>query len=412
MGLPLALVARTRGHSVVGVESDARRHSQIKNAAVPDLEDVFTSALRRDPLTVTKEFNAVKDADVVVVCVPTPVDHDHQPDITILKDVCVEIAKNLQKGKLIVIESTVNPGTADEVLIPLMEEHSGLKAGVDFGIAHCPERINPGDSKWPVEKIPRVIGATTKEALVEASEFYRSILNASVHEMGSVREAEAVKMVENSFRDVNIAFVNELAMSFNKLNIDVTNVLKGASTKPFGFMLHLPGCGVGGHCIPVDPYYLIRYAKKNGFNHKFLALAREINNGMPEFTIELLEKELAKKGKDLRGSRVALLGLSYKANVSDLRESPALEIAHMLVSRGAELRTFDPYIRERSTAASLSDALKSADAIVVATAHGAFCSLTPAVLKQYGISIVIDGRNCLDKEAFTDSGIVYRGIGR
>lgn len=412
VGLPLALLARTRGHEVTGIDSDPRKRAGIRTASVPDLEDKFLSALRRDPLRVVGEFAPVAASNIIVICVPTPVDHEHMPDISILKSVCVSVARHLRKGQLIILESTVHPGTVEEILIPLIEANSELKAGDDFGIAHCPERINPGDTLWPVEKIPRVVGATTAAARKEAADFYHSILNASVHEMDTVREAEAVKMVENSFRDINIAFVNELAMSFTKLNIDVVNVLRGASTKPFGFMLHLPGCGVGGHCIPVDPYYLIRYAKENGFTHKFLSLAREINNGMPHFTIELLEKELAQKGKELNGAKIALLGLSYKANVSDLRESPALEIAQLLVDRGAEVRSFDPYIRERSTAATMREALNAADAAVIATAHSAFTNLRPASFKNYGVNIVIDGRNCLSKEDFISSDIVYRGIGR
>jgi nucleotide sugar dehydrogenase len=297
-------------------------------------------------------------------------------------------------------------------VIPILEEKSGLKAGKDFGIAHCPERVNPGDRYWPVRRIPRVIGATSQKALEEASEFYRSILDALVYEMKSIREAEAVKVVENSFRDINIAFVNELAMSFTKLNIDVVNVLEGAATKPFGFMLHYPGAGVGGHCIPVDPYYLIRYAKKNGFTHRFLSLARDINEHMPEFTVEMLELGLKEKGKDIKGAKVALLGISYKANISDLRESPSFEIEHILKERGAEVRAFDPYVGEHSSVKTLKEALKDADAAIVATAHKDFIALPPSVFVKAGVDVVIDGRNCLNKDALEVAGITYRGIGR
>ncbi len=412
VGLPLALLARDRGYTVHGIDVDPRKRAQIRNADIPDLDEVFTASLRRQPFVPQSNFSSIKDADMVIICVPTPVDHDHTPDLSILKSACESVAREMHKGQLIISESTVNPGTAEEVLIPAMEKISGLTAGVDFGFVHCPERINPGDTRWPIEKIPRVIGATTKEARDQAATFYTSILRAPVHLMQNIKEAEAVKMVENSFRDINIAFVNELAMSFTKLNIDVLHVLQGAATKPFAFMMHTPGCGVGGHCIPVDPYYLIGYAKKNGFTHKFLSLAREINNGMPTFTVQLLEEELRKKGKDISEATVALLGLSYKANVSDLRESPALEIAKILTNRAAKMRSFDPFIHEHSTALTVSEALRGADAVVIATAHDVFTSLSPAILKEYGIKVVIDGRNCLSKEGFEEAGVAYRGIGR
>jgi len=248
---------------------------------------------------------------------------------------------------------------------------------------------------------------------VRASEFYRSILDALVYEMGSLREAEAVKVVENSFRDINIAFVNELAMSFTKLNIDVMNVLEGASTKPFGFMMHSPGVGVGGHCNPVDPYYLIRYAHKNGFTHKFLSLARDINERMPDFTANLVETSLKEHDIDIDGAVVAVLGVSYKANISDLRESPSFELIHALKERGAIVRVFDPHTPEEySTVSSLEEALDGADACVVATAHREFSTLTPQMFIKQGVTTVIDGRNCLPKQKFVASGITYRGIGR
>jgi nucleotide sugar dehydrogenase len=412
VGLPLALLARSRGHTVSGIDLDSKKRAQIKKGAVPDLDERSLKELRKGALSVFQDFSAVKSADVVIICVPTPVTHEYIPDLTPLKNACASVAKYMRPGQLIVSESTVHPGTAEEILIPLMENISGLKAGRDFGFAHCPERVNPGDEAWPVEKIPRVVGATTLHALKEAASFYRSIIGANVHEMSTIREAEAVKMVENSFRDINIAFVNELAMSFDKLGIDVTHVLTGASTKPFGFMLHSPGCGVGGHCIPVDPYYLIRYAKQNGFTHRFLSLAREINNHMPHFTVAMLEDELNKKELSLNGSTIALLGLSYKANVSDLRESPAFEIEKILKEKGAVVRTFDPTSLEQSSAKTLREALDRADAAVIATAHDLFKSLTPSSFLAHDVRIVVDGRNCLNNERFARSAVAYRGIGR
>jgi nucleotide sugar dehydrogenase len=412
VGLPLAILARDKGHIVSGIDISTKRRLQIRTASVPDLEPHFTESLSRKLLPVSGSFDAVKTADIVIICVPTPVDHDHNPDLTPVTDACAGIAPFLKAGQTVVLESTVHPGTCEEIVIPILEKGSGLKAGRDFGIAHCPERINPGDAYWSVGRIPRVIGAINKKTLKVASEFYRSILDALVYEMGSLREAEAVKVVENSFRDINIAFVNELAMSFTKLNIDVVNVLEGAATKPFGFMLHTPGCGVGGHCIPVDPYYLIRYASQNGFSHQFLSLARNINESMPQFTVDLVQKSLREHEKPLRGSVVTLLGVSYKANISDLRESPSFEIEKELKDRGAVVRIYDPYAPEHSTAHSLADALYGADAAIVATGHKEFSELPPEAFTEHGVRIVVDGRNCLNKDAYRAAGVTYRGIGR
>ena len=412
VGLPLAILAREHGHAVSGIDISDKRRALIKTANVPDLEDAQVDALRKKPLSVAGDFSAVGSADIVVVCVPTPVDSDHNPDLSPVIGACEGIAAHLKRGQLVVLESTVHPGTCEEIMIPILEKNSGLKAGRDFGVAHCPERINPGDKYWSVSRIPRVIGAIDKKTLVRASAFYRSILDALVYEMGSLREAEAVKVVENSFRDINIAFVNELAMSFTKLGIDVANVREGAATKPFGFMLHYPGAGVGGHCIPVDPYYLIRYAHQNGCSHKFLELARAINEQMPEFTVLQVEKALEQNDLELDGATVALLGVSYKANISDLRESPSFEIIRALRAKGAVVRIYDPHAPEHSNVATLEEALDGADTCVIATAHREFKTLTPDIFIKNGVRAVVDGRNCLPKAQFLSSGLTYRGIGR
>lgn len=412
VGLPLLLLSQRKGYAIGGIDVDTKKLERIKAGSVPDLDHGLEAELHKKPLNLSDRFSIITDHEIVIICVPTPVDESHVPDLTLLREACRSIGKNMTEGQLIILESTVHPGTSEEIVIPILEKESGLKSGIDFDFAHCPERINPGDTNWPINKIPRVIGGTTDEARSRAAEFYRSILGAHIHEMHTIREAEAVKMVENSFRDVNIAFVNELAMSFDMLGIDVTHVLEGAATKPFGFMLHHPGAGVGGHCIPVDPYYLIRYAKENGFTHRFLSLAREINNGMPEFTVHILEQELQEKKIPLKGATIALLGLSYKANISDLRESPAYEIWHELEAKGATVHVFDPYAKGESNVASLEDALDGASGAIIATAHKEFTSQSPRDFLKHDIQIVIDGRNCLDKESFIESDIAYRGIGR
>ncbi|MEP7162643.1 MAG: nucleotide sugar dehydrogenase, partial [Candidatus Moraniibacteriota bacterium] len=261
--------------------------------------------------------------------------------------------------------------------------------------------------------IPRVVGSFGATGLEKAIAFYRSIVDGEIRPMRSIREAEAVKIVENSFRDINIAFVNELARSFDILGIDTKDVIQGAATKPFAFMAHYPSCGVGGHCIPVDPYYLIERAKKSGFDHKFLKIAREINNSMPSYTVELLQDALNEIKEPLNGSIVGVLGLAYKANIDDLRESPALEIIEELKKHKAVIKTFDPHVIKLSSEASLETLLAGATALVLATDHREFKEgITPDILKENGIRVIIDGKNCLDKQAFEKAGIIYKGIGR
>jgi nucleotide sugar dehydrogenase len=230
--------------------------------------------------------------------------------------------------------------------------------------------------------------------------------------MRSLKEAEAVKMVENAFRDVNIAFVNELAMSFDRAGIDLLRVIRGASSKPFAYLPHYPGAGVGGHCIPVDPYYLIRYGEKNGFEHRFLKTARAINDKMPLYAVSLVARALRKRRKHLARSSVALLGLAYKRDVPDERESPAHKIREHLEKRGAVVRSFDPFIPEKSSVSSLDEAMEGSDAVLIATDHSLFRALTPFHFMRAGVDIIVDGRNCLRKEDFDRSGILYSGIGR
>jgi nucleotide sugar dehydrogenase len=344
--------------------------------------------------------------------VPTPVKDRYQPDLSILINAVKSVAKNLQHrkdGTLVIIESTINPGVCDEIVIPLLASESGLKVNEGFFVAHCPERINPGDKQWNVANIPRVVGGSNEHSLQQTVAFYKSIIDAAVEPMASLKEAEAVKIVENSFRDVNIAFVNELAMSFTKLDINIMNVIRGASTKPFAFMAHYPSVGVGGHCIPVDPYYLIEYARDFGFEHEFLKLARNINNNMPRFTVDRLMDGLNEAGMALKNSKVVVLGLSYKANVADDRESPAYVLIDILKSKGATVTTFDPYVPAKSSAKSLEAALHEQDAIVLTTNHAAFADILTKPLEN--IKVLVDGKNMLTRTAVEAAGIIYRGIG-
>jgi nucleotide sugar dehydrogenase len=408
VGLPLALRTADKGYITYGVDLDIVKIKKIKMKQDPIGEPYINEKLQNTNLRVTDSVSDASDSNIFIICVPTPVKNDYQPDLGPLKRAIESIANYLKKGDLLIIESTINPGVCDEVVIPHIEKLSGLAVNKDFYVSHCPERINPGDTKWNVTNIPRVLGSSGAEGLKITTKFYESIIDAPIMQMGSIKEAEACKVVENSFRDVNIAFVNELAKSFTALGINVKNVIDGAATKPFAFMAHYPSIGVGGHCIPVDPYYLIEYARDYGFEHEFLSLARSINNSMPEFTVDQLILALNEHELPLKNARIAVLGLSYKANVADDRESPSYKLIDILERLGAIINTYDPYFLDKSTSSSIDDAMNDAQAVVIASSHREFIEHN---YKESDIKVLIDGKNCLNKSDYVKSSIVYRGIG-
>lgn len=410
VGLPLALFARSKGYSVVGLDIDSDKVQKI-SAGVSPFEDVYiTDELKKAALLATTDPQVISDVDVVVVAVPTPVTHDHIPDLGPLVSSLESILPYMKNNQLLSIESTINPGVMMEVVLPIIKRRPELS----LHVVHCPERVNPGDPKWSVKNISRVIGGITPEATKIGKEFYESILDAPVKAMDSVTEAEAVKILENTFRDINIAFVNEMAKSFDALGIDIKNVIEGAATKPFAFMPHYPGNGVGGHCISVDPYYMIERGRQAGFDHKFLQLARDINNSMPEFAVSLIDRGIENLKITERPIKVALLGLAYKKDIDDIRESPALEIRELLEKRtDVALQVYDPHVPHLSTVKSLEEALANAQVIMLATNHTSICdALTPEYLKKHNIVLVIDGKNALDADGIAGAGILYLGIGR
>jgi nucleotide sugar dehydrogenase len=412
VGLPLAFLAEKKGFDVIGLDTDSKKLNLLAKK-IPVIDDeVANERLKKSKILFTNSSSKLKDRDIVIICVPTPVDSKKMPNLSIVKSAVESSAKHMKTGSLLVIESTINPGVCNEVVIPLIEEFSDHKVGKTIHVAHCPERINPGDPKWSVDNINRVVGADSEKSLSMAYDFYSKLIDAKVKKMGSLKEAEAVKIVENTFRDVNIAFVNELAKSFNKLGINVNNVIDGAATKPFSFMPHYPGIGVGGHCIPVDPYYLIEYARGNDFEHEFLSLARTINESMPAYSVGLLEQALAEKtGKSLKGTQIAVLGLSYKADVGDDRESPAYKIISLLKEKEAEVSTYDPHLPEKSSTKSIKEVLADKDAVVLVTAHSEFLKIKPESFS--GLSVLLDGRTALlsQKNKLQSLGVTYLGIG-
>lgn len=404
VGLPLAILAAKKGHKVIGIDISKERIEKINQGISPMDDDYIKINLKKGMIRATSDYKEIKKSDVVIICVPTPVKDGHQTDLSFVEKASESIAKNLKNGSLVVLESTVYPGTTEEVILTILLK-AGLKKG-EFYLSHCPERIDPGNKKWNVENIPRVVGGIDEKSTIKTKEFYESILNSQVTVVKSSKEAEATKIMENTFRDINIAFMNEMAKSFDKAGIDIMEVIKGASTKPFSFLPHFPGCGVGGHCIAVDPYYLINKAKDYNFDHEFLRLARKINESMPDYTVSLLEDELKKQKKSMRGAKVGVLGLAYKGNIDDVRESPSFEIIHILKEKGALVKVYDPHVK--SDYNSLKEIVSDSAYLVLATAHKQFKELEGMDLKD--VRIIIDGRNFLDKERLKE--IVYKGIGR
>jgi nucleotide sugar dehydrogenase len=411
VGFPLAVQCAAKGYEVFGYDKDEKKLSRIEKGENIVDEEYLDEMLPKVKLNIIRDEKEMRQCDIFVIAVPTPVDEKYYPDLGFVEAASRIVAENMRSGALVVVESTINPGVCEEVVRPIFEK-ADWKIGESVFISHCPERINPGDPKWNVTNIPRVVGSFEEKGLAKSVKFYESILDAKVMPMKTIREAEAAKIIENSFRDVNIAFVNELAKSFDLMGIDIVNVIKGAATKPFAFMPHWPSCGVGGHCIPVDPYYLIEKAKENDFDHKFLRTARAINNSMPLYTVELTQDALNEVEKPFKNTNIGILGLSYKANVGDLRESPALKIIELLKGHGANVHIFDPYVPAKSTAASLSELLDIVDAIIITADHKEFKEIQPEILKEKNIAVVIDGKNCLNKEAIQKLGIIYKGIGR
>lgn len=415
VGLPLAVRCQERGYQVIGFDLDKAKMEMLKKGEQPFQDDYLEENFALFPLsTLTTNAEDIAEADIHIIAVPTPVDSSRHPDLGPVISASKAVATHTKKGALVILESTVNPYVSEEVVKPIFEA-AGFTIGEDIFISHCPERINPGDPKWNVTNIPRVVGSFEKTGLEMSVQFYTSIVDAEIRPMKHIREAEAVKIMENSFRNINIAFVNELARSFDKMGIDVKDVIDGAATKPFAFMAHYPSCGVGGHCIPVDPHYLVERAKESGFDHEFLKLAIKTNDEMPAYTVERLQDAMNEMELPLKNKTIGILGLSYKANVADLRESPTEHIIEELKKHGSKIETFDPLLVDLSSTKSLEEILKKSDAIILATNHREFIeTLTPGLLVENDIKAIIDGKNCLNREAFLEHSqhFIFRGIGR
>jgi UDP-N-acetyl-D-glucosamine dehydrogenase len=346
VGLPLSLQFARSGVNVVGLDIDQSKVDAL-NAGRSYIKHIEGEAIqiqrKEGRFEASSDFSLIRGVEAVIICVPTPLNKNREPDISYITDTGKAIAPHLQKGTLVVLESTTYPGTTDEDLRAVLEKGSGLKAGVDFHLAFSPEREDPGNPQSVVATIPKIVGGYTPACLAKAVEVYGVAIKTLVP-VSSCRVAEAAKLLENTFRGVNIALVNELKVVFGAMGIDVWEVINAAKTKPFGFMAFYPGPGLGGHCIPIDPFYLTWKAREYGQHTRFIELSGEINTGMPEYVVRRVADALNERGKAVKGSKVLILGLAYKPNVDDDRESPSYVLMDLLKKRGAGVAYHDPYV--------------------------------------------------------------------
>lgn len=397
VGLPLAVEFAKAGFSVTGFEVDSRKikalragHSYIADVADSELQPL----LQQKTFSATTDFSKLKQIDAAIICVPTPLNKTKDPDISFIADATRQIAQTLHPHQLIVLESTTYPGTTRDFALPILEER-GLKVGKDFFLAFSPERIDPGNKQFHLTNTPKVVGGITPQCRDLAALLYGQIVG-SVIPVSSAESAELVKLLENTFRAVNIGLVNEIALICDRLKLNVWEVIEAAATKPYGFMPFYPGPGLGGHCIPIDPHYLSWKMKSLNFSARFIELAGEINTHMPEFVVQKITSALNQRRKSVKGSKILLLGVAYKANVSDTRESPALDVLHLLQEQGAQVAFHDPWVKTVTVGDKplickpySPTVLHAVDAVVITTAHDTF---NPRHILDHA-RLVIDTRN-------------------
>ncbi|HID95095.1 MAG TPA: nucleotide sugar dehydrogenase [Candidatus Latescibacteria bacterium] len=380
VGLPLSVEIARAGFQVVGFETDPERIEKI-NAGRSYITDVLSETIENlvahGTLKATGDMTGLKGIDVKVICVPTPLNDNREPELTYVKEAADNVAKSIAPGEMIVLESTTYPGTTEEILQPRLES-TGLKAGNDFYLAFSPERVDPGNKRFSIKNTPKVVGGITKQCTKTASLFYRQFVK-QVIPVSSTRVAEMTKLLENIYRAVNIALVNELTLLCDRMGIDVWEVIDAASTKPFGFTKFTPGPGIGGHCIPLDPFYLAWKAREYDFNTKFIELAGEINQQMPYFVVAKISEALNSRCKSLKDSRVLVLGVTYKKDVPDIRMSPALKVIRLLQARGADVSYHDPFVvtissdlAEMNSIEITEEVLSRADCTVITTDHSSY----------------------------------------
>lgn len=379
VGLPLAQAAALSGWKVYGFDISTVVVNNLNGGKshVDDLSDADIDEMLAAGYKATADPKAISESDVVVICVPTPLGEAGAPDLGSVKAASQTVAENLSKDTIVILESTTYPGTTEEVCVPILEGYSGLKVGKDFHVAFSPERVNPGFPEFGIKNTPKLVGGVTDEGTEKASAFYSDFIDEVVA-MSGAKEAETAKLLENTFRHVNIALVNEMAKVCHQLGIDIWEVIRGAATKPFGFMKFTPGAGVGGHCIPIDPSYLSYEVRRQlGYPLRFVELAQEINNSMPIYVVDRVGERLNDVKKPLNGAKILILGVTYKPNIADQRESPAVPVARELLKRGANVSFHDPKVKlwklghgeELTSVEDLSKAVSEADLVLLLQKH-------------------------------------------
>ncbi len=408
VGLPLAVEKAKAGFQVLGFDILPEKVDKINRGEnyIGDVVPEELSTLSQNGhLSATGDFSRIRECDVLAICVPTPLDEFKQPDLSYVVNTAKTIGSYLHKDMLVVLESTTYPGTTEEVLLPILSA-SGLEVGKDFYLAYSPERVDPGNLRYKTKNTPKVVGGCTPLCLEHAKALYEAVLEAPVFTVSSPKEAEMAKILENTFRIVNCALANEMAIVCRKLGINIWEVIDAAATKPFGFMPFYPGPGVGGHCIPIDPYYLTYKARSVDYHTRLIELAGEINDFMPEYVTSRLQDLLNEQEKALKNSRILLLGIAYKGDVDDVRESPALKVWSQLETKGAEVIYHDPYCQSVGRKGQIyhshplnKELVKSVDAVVITTAHTRGVDYNMVVAAA---SIVLDTKNIVTKIAGVD----------
>lgn len=423
VGLPLALVFADSGLNVTGVDINLKTVELLNKGILPHYEPKVPELLKKciengKFKAVTDSTGAAKDSDIIIMVVPTLISTDKEPNITAVEKAAEFVGKGLKKGSIVIIESTVPPGTTEGIVKDTLERESGLKACADFGLAFCPERVQSPQVVDDIRKnYPKIVGGIDKKSTEIASALYSFINEKGVITVKNPKTAEMEKVVENTYRDINIAFANELALISGKLGIDVMEIIDVANTQPFCNILR-PGAGVGGHCIPMDPYYLIDEAKKIGLDVNLLENARKINDFMPQHVVDLVKEGLKEAGKDLEGSTIGILGVSYKENTDDYRYSPSKDIINYLDKYNLKIKTFDPYISQVTDLNvehynDMYECLKEVDCIIIATGHEEFKKLDLNKVRNDVANkcIFVDGRRIFKPEDVTNEGFIFKAIG-
>lgn len=402
VGLPLAVEKAKAGFRTIGFDIQEEKVNSVnqgKNYIGDVVDKDLAELVRNNMLSATTDFSFIKDVDFIAICVPTPLDAHQQPDISFVRDSGIAVSKYLRKGTMVVLESSTYPGTTEELLKPILEKGSGLKCGKDFYLGFSPERVDPGNAIYHTKNTPKVVGAIGNDATEVIATMYLAVLEGDIHEVSSPAVAELEKILENTYRNINIGLVNELCMLCEKMGISAWEVIDAAKTKPFGYQAFYPGPGLGGHCIPLDPYYLTWKAREYGFHTSMIENSMIINDKMPEYCVERCYKVLNKQKKAMANAKILVLGVAYKNDIDDYRESPALRLIELLNAEEATVDFYDPYIPEyrykgkthRGIEAIYPDVIKSYDLIVIATAHKSY----DLEMLQQNAKAIFDTRNAL-----------------